>query len=229
MDQSSGVMVSTLSHQVDAGAARQADRGAADRGGERARDADGRQEEAHPREDRQGQQRGDEAGDDGLRADRALPDDQPPDRAHGQHPGPAGGAHPGRRPLRLGRGRTQPVRLLRPGGVGVRAGGHHAAALHRLAVELGRARSPQRPGAGRPGLLRRRYQPRRHLRRQRADDRRAQFRRGGPGRAGLWRLTSARSGSGEAGSPERCTGRHPCSSRRPVAGRSGSARARTRQ
>ena len=39
MDQSSGVMVSTLSQQVDAGAARQADGGAADRGGERARNS----------------------------------------------------------------------------------------------------------------------------------------------------------------------------------------------
>ena len=62
--------------------------------------------------------------------------------------------------------------------VGVRAGGHLAAALHRQPVELRRARGPQRPGAGRPGLLLRRHQPRRHVHRQRDDDRRAQLRRG---------------------------------------------------
>ncbi len=38
-----------------------------------------------------------------------------PTAQHGRRPGAAGGAQPGRRPLRLGRGRAQPVRLLRPG------------------------------------------------------------------------------------------------------------------
>ncbi len=77
------------------------------------------------------------------------------------------------------------VRLLRPGRVGVRAGRHRAAALHRQPVELRHARGPQRPGAGRPGLLLRRHQPRRYLRRRRNDDRRARLRRAGPGRADL--------------------------------------------
>ena len=102
IDQSSGVKVSTLSQPGDPGAARQADRRPADRRGERARSPDGRQEEAHQREDRQGQQRGDEAGDGRLRADRAVPEHHHPDREHGRRPGPAGGDHPGGRPLRLG-------------------------------------------------------------------------------------------------------------------------------
>ena len=87
------------------------------------------------------------------------------------------GAQPARGPLRLGRGRPERVRLLRPGGVGVRPGGHRAAALHRQPVELRHAHGPQRPGAGRPGLLRLRHQPRRHLRRRRPHARRAQHRR----------------------------------------------------
>ena len=57
--------------------------------------------------------------------------------------GLAGGDHPGRRSVRMGRGRPRGIRLLRPGRVGVRPGRYRAAALHRQFVELGRARGPQ--------------------------------------------------------------------------------------
>ena len=73
------------------------------------------------------------------------------------------------------------LRLLRPRGLGLRPGGHLAAALHRGAVELRHARVPGRAGAGRPGVLLRRHQPRGHLHRQRPDGGRAERR---PGRQG---------------------------------------------
>jgi hypothetical protein len=63
--------------------------------------------------------------------------------------------------------------------------GHLAAALHREPVQLRRTRGPQRPGAGRPGLLLLQHQPCRHVHRQRDDDRRAQLRRGRQGPADL--------------------------------------------
>ena len=60
------------------------------------------------------------------------PEHQYPDREHHRRPGPAGGTEPPRRSDNApGRGLPEPVRLLRPGGAGVRPAGHRAAALHR--------------------------------------------------------------------------------------------------
>ena len=105
LDQSSGMKVNTLSNQVTQALRDKTDRRPANRPGERARSPDERQEEDHRREDRSGQQRGDEAGDGGVHPDRAVPEHQHPDREHGRGPGLAGGDHQGRRSLRVGRGR----------------------------------------------------------------------------------------------------------------------------
>ncbi len=65
-----------------------------------------------------------------------------PDRRLCRRPGAQVGADQGRRPLRLGRGRSECLRLLGPRDVGLRAGGHQPHALHRRPVERRPARLP---------------------------------------------------------------------------------------
>ena len=70
----------------------------------------------------------------------SYPDVVLPEATNRRHDGAARRADPARQAVRLGRGRPGLLRLLRPGRVGVRPGGHLAAALHRGPVELRHAR-----------------------------------------------------------------------------------------
>ena len=143
MDQSSGVMVSTLSHQVEQ-ALRDKETAQQQIAAVNALEtSDERQEEAHPREDRQGQQRGDEAGD-GRSSSRPASTRRSPSR-----PRTRSGPRPCRR---RSAGWATPTSGARPDPASFdcsglvmwayAAGGHLAAALHREPVQLRRARSP---------------------------------------------------------------------------------------
>ena len=109
MDQSSGVMVSTLSHQVEQ-ALRDKQTAQQQIAAVNAleQQMDGKKKLILAKIDKVNSAAMKQAMDD-LRADRPVPEGHHPDREHGRGPGPAGGDHPAGRPLRLGCGRPQPA------------------------------------------------------------------------------------------------------------------------
>ena len=116
-------------------------RAAGDQGDHPGQD-DGGQEAGHPGQGEQAQQRGVLPGHEHLPAHRQLPEHQPAHRQHGRRGGAAVRDDPAGRPVRVGRGGPGHLRLLRAGDVGVRAGRHQPAALHRSTSTTWASTSP---------------------------------------------------------------------------------------